>query len=145
MEILLVEDNAGDAVLIRQILADAAVPVNLHIVRDGEQALTLLSDAHFRPSLIILDLNIPRIPGTALLERWKSQNIPVVVFSSSLNEAERARVMELGAREFVQKPTDIEAFTAAVSGMVERYAGPDETRPAADCAGYEQLEQELAK
>src|ERR1700691_1486166 len=105
MEILLVEDNAGDAVLIRQILADAAVPVNLHIVRDGEQALTLLSDAHFKPALIILDLNIPRITGLALLERWKSEKTPVVVFSSSLNEAERTHVMELGAREFVQKPT----------------------------------------
>ncbi len=124
MEILLVEDNAGDAVLIRQILADAAIPVNLHIVRDGEQALTLLSDAYFRPSLIILDLNIPRISGTALLECWKSQNIPVVVFSSSLNDTERARVLELGALEFVQKPTDIEAFAAAVSGIVQRYGVP---------------------
>ncbi len=85
MEILLVEDNAGDAVLIRQILADGAVPVNHHIVRDGEQALTLLSDADWRSSLIILDLNIPRISETALLERWKSQNIQVVVFGSSLN------------------------------------------------------------
>jgi DNA-binding response OmpR family regulator len=124
MEILLAEDNAGDAVLIRQILADAAVPVNLHIVRDGEQALTLLSDAHFRPELIILDLHIPRISGLALLERWKSQNVPVVVFSSSLNERERARVLELGAREFVQKPTDIKTFIAVVSDLVERYAGP---------------------
>lgn len=124
MEILLVEDNAGDAVLIRQVLADAAVPVNLHIVRDGEQALTLLSDADWRPSLIILDLNIPRISGTALLERWKSQNIQVVVFSSSLNDAERTRALELGAREFVQKPTDIEAFAAAVSGIVQRCGGP---------------------
>jgi two-component system response regulator len=69
MEILLVEDNAGDAVLIRQILADASVPVNLPIVRDGEQAPTLLSDPHFQPALIILDLNIPRISGAALLER----------------------------------------------------------------------------
>jgi DNA-binding response OmpR family regulator len=133
MEILLVEDNAGDAVLIRQVLAEAAVPVNLHIVRDGEQALTLLSDAHFRPALIILDLNIPRITGPALLERWKSQNIPVVVFSSSLNEAEWARVLELGAREFVQKPTDMDAFAAAVSAIVTRYAGPgDQT---ANCVG----------
>ena len=122
MEILLVEDNAGDAVLIRQVVADAAVPVNLHIVRDGEQALTLLSDPDFRPALIILDLNIPRISGPALLERWKSQDIPVVVFSSSLNEAERVRVLELGAREFVQKPTDMDAFAAAVSGIVRRYA-----------------------
>lgn len=123
-EILLVEDNAGDAVLIRQVLADAEVAVNLHIARDGEQALTLLSDAHFRPALIILDLNIPRIVGAALLERWKSQDIPVVVFSSSINEAEQARVLELGALEFVQKPTDIEAFAEAVSGIVKRYAGP---------------------
>jgi len=123
MEILLVEDNAGDAVLIRQILADASVPVNLHIVRDGEQALTMLSDADFRPALIILDLNIPRISGSVLLERWKAQRTPVVVFSSSLNDAERARVMALGAREFVQKPTDMEAFSAAVCGIIERWAG----------------------
>lgn len=122
MEILLVEDNAGDAVLIRQILADASLPVNLHIVRDGEQALTLLSDAHFRPALIILDLNIPRISGAALLERWKSQKIPVVVFSSSRNEAEQTRVIELGAREFIQKPTNIDAFIAAVCGIIERWA-----------------------
>jgi len=122
-EILLVEDNAGDALLIRQILADASIPVNLHIVMDGEQALTILSDAHFRPGLIILDLNIPRVTGTALLERWKSERIPVVVFSSSLNEAEKARVLELGAREFIQKPTDIEAFTAAICGIVQRWAG----------------------
>lgn len=123
MEILLVEDNAGDAVLIRQILADASVPVNLHIVRDGEQALTMLSDADFHPALIILDLNIPRISGSVLLERWKAQKVPVVVFSSSLNDAEQARVMELGAREFVQKPTDIQAFSAAVCGIIERWAG----------------------
>jgi DNA-binding response OmpR family regulator len=123
MEILLVEDNAGDAVLIRQILADASVPVNLHIVRDGEQALTMLSDADFQPALIILDLNIPRISGSVLLERWKAQETPVVVFSSSLNDAEQARVMELGAREFVQKPTDVEAFSEAVCGIIERWAG----------------------
>jgi DNA-binding response OmpR family regulator len=121
MEILLVEDNAGDAVLIRQVLADASVPVNLHIARDGEQALTMLSDAHFEPALIILDLNIPRITGSALLERWKVLTIPVVVFSSSLNDAERTHVLELGAREFIPKPTDIDAFIATVYGILQRY------------------------
>jgi len=129
-EILLVEDNAGDAVLIRQILADASIPVNLHIARDGEQAVTMLTDAHFRPSLIILDLNIPRITGPALLEQWKSIDVPVVVFSSSLNDSERERVLALGARAFVQKPTDMEAFTAAVCGIVERF-----TRPGGKSAG----------
>lgn len=123
VEILLVEDNAGDAVLIRQILADASVPVNLHIARDGEQALTILSDAEFQPALIILDLNIPRVGGAALLERWKAEKTPVVVFSSSLNDAEQARVLQLGAREFIQKPTEIAAFIDAVCGIIERWAG----------------------
>jgi DNA-binding response OmpR family regulator len=124
MEILLVEDNAGDAVLIRQILAEASQRVNLHIARDGEQALTMLGDAHFRPTLIILDLNIPRISGAALLERWKSNATPIVVFSSSLSEMERDRVLALGAQEFIQKPTDLKVFTEVVCAIVERYAGP---------------------
>lgn len=134
VEILLVEDNAGDAVLIRQILAEASVPVNLHIARDGEQAMLMLTEGLFQPDLIILDLNIPRITGPALLERWKSLDTPVVVFSSSLNEAERDRVLALGAREFVQKPTDVDAFSAAVYGIVERYAHPGGQTAGGVCA-----------
>lgn len=122
MEILLVEDNAGDAVLIRQIAADAAVPVNLHIARDGEQALTMMSGEDFLPELIILDLNIPRIAGPALLEQWRTNEIPVVVFSSSLNDAERVRVLALGAREFIEKPTDIDEFADAVAGIIDRWS-----------------------
>ena len=121
MEILLVEDNAGDAVLIRQILADAAVSANLHIARDGQQALAVIESADFRPALIILDLNIPRIPGSALLERWRTNDIPVVVFSSSTIAAERERVLALGAREFVEKPTDIEEFSRVLLGIVQRW------------------------
>jgi CheY-like chemotaxis protein len=127
MEILLVEDNAGDAVLIRQVLQNSSIPVNLHIARDGEQAITMLRDGHFQPSLIVLDLNIPRIPGSALLERWKSNTIPVVVFSSTSDENEQERALALGAREFIQKPSDIEAFVRAVSGMIERYARSGKT------------------
>jgi DNA-binding response OmpR family regulator len=134
VEILLVEDNAGDAVLIRQILGEASVPLNLHIARDGEQAMTMLNDAHFQPSLIILDLNIPRVSGPALLERWKSNETPVVVFSSTSNDAERERVLALGAREFIEKPTDIQEFIDAVCGIVERYAGPGQSK-SAGCAG----------
>ena len=121
MEILLVEDNAGDAVLIRQILADSSVSANLHIARDGQQALAVVESADFRPALIILDLNIPRIPGSALLERWRTNDIPVVVFSSSTIAAERERVLALGAREFVEKPTDIEEFSRVLLGIVQRW------------------------
>lgn len=125
VEILLIEDNAGDAVLIRQIMADASVPVNLHIARDGEQALLMLSNGALVPDLVILDLNIPRIPGVSLLERWKNVDTPVVVFSSSLNEAERERVLALGAREFVSKPTDLQAFIDAVYEIIQKWAVPE--------------------
>jgi DNA-binding response OmpR family regulator len=121
MEILLVEDSAGDAVLIRQILADVTVPVNLHIALDGEQALAMVESKDFRPALIILDLNIPRIPGPALLDRWRANEIPVVVFSSSPNDVERERALALGACEFIRKPTDIGEFISAVRGIIERW------------------------
>jgi CheY-like chemotaxis protein len=132
MEVLLVEDNAGDAVLIRQILADASIHVKLHIARDGEQAMTMLGDAHFHPDLIILDLNIPRVSGAALLDRWKALDVPIVVFSSSLNDTERERALALGAREFVRKPIDLKVFTETVSGIIQRYSG---SGPGANAGG----------
>src|SRR5258708_20852174 len=107
VEILLVEDNAGDAVLMRQVMGESKIPVKLHIARDGEQALNIFSDAEFRPDLIILDLNLPRIPGSVALERFKSENIPIVVFSSSCNDAEIQNPLNVGARESIPKPTDI--------------------------------------
>jgi two-component system, response regulator len=119
MEILLVEDNSGDAMAVRLAVAEASATANLRVARDGEQAVALIENTDFRPSLIILDLNIPRIPGSALLERW--QGIPVVVFSSSQNDAEKANVLALGAREFVHKPTDLDAFHHAICGIVERW------------------------
>jgi DNA-binding response OmpR family regulator len=122
MEILLVEDNPGDAMAIRLAVAEASATANLHIARDGEQALALSESADFHPSLIILDLSIPRISGSVLLERWQGTHIPVVVFSSSENDAEKAHVLALGAREFVHKPTDLDLFTHAVCGIVERWS-----------------------
>ncbi len=134
VDVLLVEDNAGDTLLIQQTLAECPIPVKLHIARDGEQALQMLDDANLKPALIILDLNIPRIPGSAVLERYQSARIPIVIFSSSWNEAEINRALELGARDFVQKPTDIQAFTDAVCGMIQKWALPGEISGSATSA-----------
>jgi DNA-binding response OmpR family regulator len=125
IEVLLVEDNAGDAVLIRQALYDSRLLVRLHIARDGEQALFMLTDPPVQPDLIILDLNIPKITGTALLERWRVGSIPVVVLSSTTNPAEKARSLALGAREFVSKPTDLDEFSNTVRMIVQKWTMPD--------------------
>jgi DNA-binding response OmpR family regulator len=122
IEVLLVEDNLGDVVLIRQSLANFPVRVNLHIARDGEQAVSMLAKAHFDSDLIILDLNIPKIPGLEILERLRNTVAPpIVIFSSSTDEAEIRRTLELGAREYVHKPLDMSAFMDAVVGMVKKW------------------------
>src|ERR1700727_1971722 len=124
IDVLLIEDNAGDSMLIRRALYDSPLPVRLHIARDGEQALFMLTDPPIQPNLIILDLNIPKITGTALLEQWQGNFIPVVVFSSTKNPAEKARSLALGAREFVSKPTDLDEFTNPVRSIVEKWTMP---------------------
>ncbi len=99
------------------------MPVNVHIARDGEQALVLLDNLDFKPDLIILDLNIPRIAGPALLHRLPVKETPVVVFSSSVDPSEPQRILALGAREFVRKSMDLAAFTEAVCGIIRRWGG----------------------
>jgi CheY-like chemotaxis protein len=123
VEVLLIEDNAGDTLLIGQILAECQLPVRLHVARDGEQALQMLADTNLKPSLIVLDLNIPKISGNAVLKRYKSRVVPVVVFSSSWDTDEIQEALALGACQYVKKPTDIQAFTDAVCGMMLKWAG----------------------
>jgi CheY-like chemotaxis protein len=122
IEILLVEDDTGEALLIGEILAESPLPVNLRIARDGMDALLMLASGVFRPDLIIVDLNIPYVSGHGVIERFHPEDIPVVAFSSSLNEADKQRALKLGAREYVQKPMDLRAYTDAVRGIVEKWA-----------------------
>jgi len=122
VKILLVEDNPGDALLTDQALADCPIPVNLMIARDGEQALAMLSQHDYTPDLIILDLNIPKIPGHVLLQKYPPKQTPIVVFSAYWNDVDLDRAFALGVREYVQKPNDLETFKNAVCGMVQKWA-----------------------
>jgi len=127
VHIMLIEDSAGDALLTGQILAESPVPIKLVIARDGVQALSMLNDPAFKPALIILDLNIPMISGHAVLERNVRKEIPVVVFSVSDDPADQQRAMALGAREYVQKPINLDAYKEAVWRIIEKWAQPDNT------------------
>jgi len=90
---------------------------------DGEQALRMLCDTDLKPDLIILDLNIPKVPGIAILAQCKP-SAPIVVFSSSSNPVEIQRAKELGVQEFVHKPIDFEEFETVVRKMIENWAAP---------------------
>ena len=121
IQVLFVEDSAGDALLTGQILAGLRVPVKLTVARDGQQALSLLADRSYKPDLIILDLNLPIISGHVVLQRNERKEIPVVVFSVSWNDADIDRAFALGAREYIQKPMDLQAYKEAVRGMIEKW------------------------
>jgi CheY-like chemotaxis protein len=68
-KVFLVEDNAGDILLIRQILSKSSFLVRLQVAVDGEQEVEILADPEFKPNLVILDLNIPKIPALVVLEK----------------------------------------------------------------------------
>lgn len=124
LQVLLVEDNFGDVLLIRQALASEPYATDVRVARDGEQGLEILSDLQYKPDLVILDLNLPKLSGHTLLER-SHIDAPVIIFSSSSNPDDLLRAFELGAREYVQKPTDLTEFTRQVSQIVRTWGRPE--------------------
>jgi DNA-binding response OmpR family regulator len=89
----------------------------------GQRPIVL--NGGFRPDLVILDLNIPKISGLELLAKDEWSEIPVVVFSSSQNPEHIEKALDLGARDFVHKPLDLEAFKVAVCDIVEKWGSRD--------------------
>jgi CheY-like chemotaxis protein len=123
VEVLLVEDDAGDALLISQILAEAAMPVKLRIARDGAQALQMLNEDHARPDLLLLDLVLPGVDGLRVLESYRPADIPIVVFSASRRDSDRLLAKARGATDYIVKPTDLQQFREAVLGVIQKWVG----------------------
>jgi len=121
--VLLAEDEPADAHLVRIALRENRLLVDLHVARDGVEALQFLrrEGCHGeapRPSLILLDLNMPRMDGREFLAIVKSDpalsNIPVVVLTTSDVERDVVASYQLSAASYITKPVDMEQFTAAI-------------------------------
>jgi chemotaxis family two-component system response regulator Rcp1 len=126
MEVLLVEDSAGDVRLTREALKDAKVHVNLHIASDGIEAMSFLKrQGHHtnvpRPDLILLDLNLPKKDGRQVLEEIKGnpalKSIPVVILTTSASEADILRSYLLHANCYITKPVDLKGFLDVVKSI----------------------------
>lgn len=119
-EILLVEDNPDDAELTRIAFAEAGVDYRLHVVGDGVQALAYLRgcSALELPSLVLLDLNLPKLDGREVLEAIRAdpatRSLPVVVLTTSAEPFDVDKVYELGANSYIQKPVEFERFVEVV-------------------------------
>jgi two-component system, chemotaxis family, response regulator Rcp1 len=123
IEILLVEDNPGDARLTQEALREGHVRNRLHHVLDGVEAMEFVrregqyADAP-RPDLILLDLNLPRRDGRATLAELKEDPdlrlIPVVILTTSEAEQDIVRTYELRGNCYITKPVDLEKFLEIV-------------------------------
>ncbi|MFC4447549.1 response regulator [Halorussus aquaticus] len=126
IEILLVEDNPGDVRLTKEALKQGDVLNNLHVVKDGVEAMAFLRregeyEGTPQPDLILLDLNLPRKDGTEVLEEIDEdrelRRIPVVVLTSSEAEEDIAKSYELHANAYITKPVDIDQFIEVAQNL----------------------------
>ncbi|MFJ4851509.1 MULTISPECIES: response regulator [unclassified Streptomyces] len=120
-DVLLVEDDAADAMLIEDALT-ARGARNLTQVEDGMAALEYLRDpANPRPDLIVLDLNMPRMNGRELLAVLKTdedlQTIPVVVLTTSAAPDDISGAYQRHANAYVTKPVNLDDFERAVQSI----------------------------
>jgi CheY-like chemotaxis protein len=126
IDILMVEDNPGDARLTEEALKESKVYNNLYHVRDGVEAMEFLrKEGRFgdapTPDIILLDLNLPRKDGRQVLAELKAiprlKNIPVVVLTTSEAEQDIVKSYELHANCYITKPVDLDKFVEIIHGI----------------------------
>jgi CheY-like chemotaxis protein len=128
IELLLVEDDPGDTLMIKEALEHNKVRNNLHCVTDGVEAMEFMrqqgqfADAP-RPDLLLLDLNLPRKDGREVLAEVKAdpdlRTIPIVVLTTSKAEEDILRSYQLHANAYVTKPVDFPQFIEVVRQIDE--------------------------
>jgi CheY-like chemotaxis protein len=125
-KILLVDDDAEDREIIKDALNDLGYHSVFHFEENGEKALSFLEtafDSGNLPSIVILDLNMPRMNGTQTLRKLKTDprftSIPVIIYSTSLNNIERDECLALGAHSYVIKPVSYRDTLATAKKFYE--------------------------
>lgn len=119
VHILLIEDNAGDILLIRLALEENQIAHHLKVLRDGAEALAFMRRMGQRgyepcPDVLLLDMNLPKVDGPQVLSEFRKHpacvTTPVIVVTSSDTPKERERMRDLGVAHYFKKPSDLNAY-----------------------------------
>ena len=133
--VLYVEDDGCDRVCMEGAFAKAGLGEDLQMVGNGQEAIDYLAGKgafadrlkHPLPAVVLLDWNLPRVSGSEVLrwvrERPELAGLPVVVFSSSSREEDQVKARELGAQEFLEKPSSGMKFGEMVEGLRGKWMG----------------------
>jgi CheY-like chemotaxis protein len=125
IKVLYVEVEEDDILFMKRALAGCCRAVDLEVARDGDEAICVLSDGHYRPDWVVLDLKMPRRTGIEVLQWIRSHptlnDMPVSVLSSSAEQSDLARVQELGIIEYIVKPVNYEGLIQVVRSLCARW------------------------
>jgi len=133
--LLVIEDVRDHALLVRVAARRALPGLDVRVAGDGREGIAYLAGtppcqdrrSHPLPTVIILDLLMPDVDGFAVLEWLKEQRgivrAPVVVLTSSENSDHERRSLELGARAFYRKPSDLESLGETIRAIVHEWVG----------------------
>lgn len=117
------EDNATDAFVIQEVIAERGLDVDVEIVVNGEEAIRYIERCANCPALVLLDLNLPKVSGFEVLKRLresgKCADTPVIVVSSSPAQSDRDASKKLGANGYFQKPITLSQFME-LGPMIEK-------------------------
>lgn len=127
--ILLIEDNSSDIDLTKRALEKSHITNELVVLEDGEEALNFLFGSDVQPgavqnrlpTLILLDLKLPKVDGLDVLRRIRSseltKRLPVVILTSSKEEDDVAASYDLGVNSYIRKPVDFLQFIQAIQNL----------------------------
>jgi CheY-like chemotaxis protein len=125
VKILYIEDDPDDIVFLKMALDDDALDYRLETVMRGDLVIPFLSGSGYRPDIIIMDLNLPKIHGRELVKLIRSRSelrtVPLLVLTTSSLHEDIAHCMKHGADSYVTKPSDPDGF-AVLAGTVRRMA-----------------------
>jgi CheY-like chemotaxis protein len=137
--ILLVDDDPNDQELARIALQSSGVRHRLEIARDGAEAIERLRQGALQggaglPYLMLLDLKLPKVTGLEVLEKIRgsaaTKLLPVVVFTSSIEEKDVVDSYDLGANAYIRKPVDFDEYSKLIADLVAFWIVRNQAPPA---------------
>ena len=121
--IVFADDDADDRLLVQEAFEENCTTYRLDVVEDGIQLLDYLKSNETNPSLILLDINMPRKDGTQVLAELKSnpqwRHIPVIMFTTSKSPEDVRKCYDLGANSFIVKPSSFQDLLNVTDNIVK--------------------------
>lgn len=131
LRILLIEDDIDDVELLQETLDSMKVAYTMKVINDGDLVSGHLQGGAALPDVIVMDLNLPKVHGKDILKQIKAHpqysTIPVVVLTTSSSELDRSYTLNLGANNYLIKPTSTKGLVKVAETILKQATGDNQS------------------